>query len=172
MKNTFLKPIFVIALAMMTAFTITFSVVSGQVATEEQSPDSLNVPARPIVGVWRNTVTIRNCQTGNQIITFQSLLTFHEGGTMSEFGASVSPALRSPGHGVWQASNSFHPTFAFTFLRFNADGTYAGTQRVRSTLNLALDGNSFQATSTIEVLDVNDNVVGMPCATTMATRFE
>ncbi len=171
MKNTFLKPIFVIALAMMTAFTITFSVVSGQVATEEQSPDSLNVPARPIVGVWRNTITLRNCQTGAQIATFQGLLTFHEGGTMSEFGG-INPVLRSPGHGVWQASNSFHPTFAFIFLRFNADGTYAGTQIVRSTLNLALDGNSFQATSTIEVLDVNNNVVGMPCATTMATRFE
>ncbi len=124
-----------------------------------------------LVGVWRNTITLRNCQTGNQIATFQGLLTFHEGGTMSEFGG-INPVLRSPGHGVWQASNSFHPTFAFIFLRFNADGTYAGTQIIRSTLNLALDGNSFQATSTIEVLDVNNNVVGMPCATTMATRFE
>ncbi len=124
-----------------------------------------------LVGVWRNTITLRNCQTGNQIATFQGLLTFHEGGTMSEFGG-INPVLRSPGHGVWQASNPFHPTFAFTFLRFNADGTLAGTQRVRSTLNLALDGNSFQATSTVEVLDVNDNVVGMPCATTMATRFQ
>jgi len=171
MKNTFLKPIFVIALAMMTAFTITFSVVSGQATTEGQSTDSINVPARPIVGVWRNTITLRNCQTGNQIATFQGLLTFHEGGTMSEFGG-INPVLRSPGHGVWQASNPFHPTFAFTFLRFNADGTLAGTQRVRSILNLALDGNSFQATSTVEVLDVNDNVVGMLCVTTMATRFQ
>ena len=171
MKNTFLKPIFVIALAMMTAFTITFSIVSGQATTEGQSTDSINVPARPIVGVWRNTITLRNCQTGNQIATFQGLLTFHEGGTMSEFGG-INPVLRSPGHGVWQASNPFHPTFAFTFLRFNADGTLAGTQRVRSILNLALDGNSFQATSTVEVLDVNDNVVGMLCVTTMATRFQ
>ncbi len=124
-----------------------------------------------LVGVWRNTITLRNCQTGAQIATFQGLLTFHEGGTMSEFGG-INPVLRSPGHGVWQASNPFHPTFAFIFLRYNADGTLAGTQRVRSTLNLALDGNSFQATSTTEILDVNDNVIGMGCVTTMATRFQ
>ena len=172
MKNTFLKPIFVIALAMMTAFTITFSVVSGQGATDTQSSDSsLNAPDRTIVGVWRNTITLRNCQTGNQIATFQGLLTFHEGGTMSEFGG-INPVLRSPGHGVWQASNPFHPTFAFTFLRFNADGTFAGTQRVRSTVSLGLDGNAFQSTGMAEVLDVNDNVVGMSCAATMATRFQ
>ncbi len=124
-----------------------------------------------LVGVWRNTITLRNCQTGNQIATFQGLLTFHEGGTMSEFGG-INPVLRSPGHGVWQASNPFHPTFAFTFLRFNADGTFAGTQRVRSTVSLGLDGNAFQSTGMAEVLDVNDNVVGMSCAATMATRFQ
>jgi len=124
-----------------------------------------------LVGVWRNTITLRNCQTGNQIATFQGLLTFHEGGTMSEFGG-INPVLRSPGHGVWQASNPFHPTFAFTFLRFNADGTFAGTQRVRSTVSLGLDGNAFQSTGMAEVLDVNDNVVGVSCAATMATRFQ
>ena len=124
-----------------------------------------------LVGVWRNTITLRNCQTGNQIATFQGLLTFHEGGTMSEFGG-INPVLRSPGHGVWQASNPFHPTFAFTHLRFNADGTFAGTQRIRSTVSLGLDGNAFQSTATAEVLDVNDMVVGMVCVTTTARRFE
>jgi len=165
MKNKIMQTIVGTFLGLLMLIIGTQTLVFGQEnKTNGQQSSAL-------VGVWRNTITLRNCQTGNQIATFQGLLTFHEGGTMSEFGG-INPVLRSPGHGVWQASNPFHPTFAFTYLRFNADGTYAGTQRVRSTLNLALDGNSFQATSTIEVLDVNDNVVGMPCATTMATRFE
>ena len=171
MKNKFMQIVVGTFLGLLMLIIGTQTLVFGQKATDNQSPDSLNVPARTIVGVWRNTITIRNCMTGTQIATLQGLLTFHEGGTMSEFGG-INPVLRSPGHGVWQVSNPFHPTFAFTFLRFNADGTLAGTQRVRSALTFALDGNSFQGTSTIEVLDVNDNVVGMPCATTTATRFE
>jgi len=165
MKNRFMQTIVGTFLGLLMLIIGTQTLVFGQEnKTNGQQSSAL-------VGVWRNTITLRNCQTGNQIATFQGLLTFHEGGTMSEFGG-INPVLRSPGHGVWQASNPFHPTFAFTFLRFNADGTFAGTQRVRSTVSLGLDGNAFQSTGMAEVLDVNDNVVGMSCAATMATRFQ
>jgi len=165
MKNKLMQTIVGTFLGLLMLIIGTQTLVFGQEnKTNGQQSSAL-------VGVWRNTITLRNCQTGNQIATFQGLLTFHEGGTMSEFGG-INPVLRSPGHGVWQASNPFHPTFAFTFLRFNADGTFAGTQRVRSTVSLGLDGNAFQSTGMAEVLDVNDNVVGMSCAATMATRFE
>ncbi len=165
MKNKIMQTIVGTFLGLLMLIIGTQTLVFGQEnKTNGQQSSAL-------VGVWRNTITLRNCQTGNQIATFQGLLTFHEGGTMSEFGG-INPVLRSPGHGVWQASNPFHPTFAFTFLRFNADGTFAGTQRVRSTVSLGLDGNAFQSTGMAEVLDVNDNVVGMSCAATMATRFQ
>ena len=174
MKNTFLKPIFVIALAMTTAFTITFSVVSGQEATVKQSPDfSLNAPDRTIVGVWLTTVTQRNCQTGEPVSPpFQGLSTFNEGGTMAEFGAGSSPALRSPAHGIWQVSNPFHPTFAFTHFRFNADGTFAGRTVVRQTVSLAQSGNNYTTTGTVEIFAANGMLVGMGCATATATRFQ
>jgi len=165
MKNKLMQTIVGTFLGLLMLIIGTQTLVFGQEnKTNGQQSSAL-------VGVWRNTITLRNCQTGNQIATFQGLLTFHEGGTMSEFGG-INPVLRSPGHGVWQASNPFHPTFAFTYLRFNADGTFAGTQRVRSTVSLGLDGNAFQSTGMAEVLDVNDNVVGMSCAATMATRFQ
>ncbi len=174
MKNTFLKPIFVIALAMMTAFTITFSVVAGQEATDTQSPDfSLNAPDRTIVGVWQTTVTQRNCQTGEPVAPpFPGVSTFNEGGTMAEFAAGSSPALRSPGHGIWEASNPFHPTFAFTLLRFNADGTFAGRTVVRQTVRLAQSGNDYTTTGTVEIFAPNGMLVGMGCATATATRFQ
>ena len=165
MKNKLMQTIVGTFLGLLMLIIGTQTLVFGQEnKTNGQQSSAL-------VGVWRNTITLRNCQTGNQIATFQGLLTFHEGGTMSEFGG-INPVLRSPGHGVWQASNPFHPTFAFTYLRFNADGTFAGTQRVRSTVSLGLDGNAFQSTGMAEVLDVNNNVVGMSCAATMATRFQ
>ena len=45
--------------------------------------------------------------------------TFHEGGTMAEYGIGPgsSPALRSPGHGVWQRRHGWQVySFAFTLL--------------------------------------------------------
>ena len=172
MKNTFLKPIFVIALAMMTAFTITFSVVSGQGATDTQSSDSsLNAPDRTIVGVWQTTVTQRNCMTGDPTGSpGQGVSVFNEGGTMTE--SAGNPALRSPAYGIWEASNPFHPTFAFTLLRNNADGTFAGRTVVRSVASLAQSGNNYTTTTTVEIFAANGMLVGMGCATATATRFQ
>lgn len=173
MKNTFLKPIFVIALTILTAFTCTLSVVSGQEATSTQSADSLNAPDRTIVGVWQTTVTQRNCQTGEPVSPpNQGISTFNEGGTMAEFAAGMSPALRSPAHGIWEASNPFHPTFAFTLLRFNADGTFAGRTVVRQAVSLAQSGNDYTTSGTVEVFAPNGMLVGMGCATATATRFQ
>jgi len=171
MKNTFLKPIFVIALAMMMTFTITFSVVSGQEATDNQSADSPNAPDRTIVGVWQTTVTQRNCMTGEPVApSVQGVFTFNEGGTLAEFAGS-SP-LRSQGHGIWEASNPFHPTLAFTLLRFNAEGTFGGRTVVRLTVSLAQSGNNYTTTGTVEIFAPNGMLVGMGCATSTATRFQ
>ena len=60
---------------------------------------------RTIQGAWRTMVTGVDCQTGVPLGTpFPGLFTFNEGGTMSEYGIGPgsNPALRSPGHGVWQ----------------------------------------------------------------------
>src|SRR4029077_7723501 len=92
-----------IALAMTTALTMTSSVVYGHSDQDRRaSPDASE---RTIVGAWRTVVTPRNCQTGEQVApSFHGLTTFHAHGTMSEYGVGPgsSPALRSPGHGVWE----------------------------------------------------------------------
>jgi hypothetical protein len=120
-------------------------------------------------------VTPRNCQTGEPIVSLSGLFTFHQGGTMSEYGIGPgsSPALRSPGHGVWQREHGWREySFAFTFYRYNASGALLGTQRVTAALDLGARGDNFASRSTIEVLDVSDNVIGVGCATTLGTRFE
>ena len=81
---------------------------------------------RTIRGVWRTVVTPRNCQTGQRYPdSLQGLFTFNQGGTMSEYGIGPgsSPALRSPGHGVWQREHGWQDySFAFTYYRYNASG--------------------------------------------------
>lgn len=80
--------------------------------------------------------------------------------------------FRSPGHGVWQHTGGRDYTATFIFFRFNPDGTYAGSQKVTRNIEVGEDGNEFTATASVEILDVNDNVIATGCATETARRFE
>ena len=169
------KQTIVIALALITALTVTFSLGSGHNIRSKQSSDSLQTGKKTIVGAWRTVVTPRNCQTGEPLGSLRGLFTFNEGGTMSEYGIGPgsSPALRSPGHGVWQPEQGWQEySFAFTYYRYNASGVFIGSQKVTATLELGESGDEFTTSSSIQVLDATDNVVGTGCGTAVGTRFE
>ena len=106
---TLTKQGLVIAFAVISALTGTATIVSAQGTQNKQSASPSNVSARTIRGVWRTVVTPYNCQTGQPILTLSGLFTFNQGGTMSEYGIGPgsSPALRSPGHGVWQREHGW-----------------------------------------------------------------
>jgi len=165
----------VVPCALISALSITASIASAQDTQQQQSSAASTASERSIRGVWRTAVTPRNCQTGDAILTFSGQFTFNQGGTMSEYGIppGSSPALRSPGHGVWQREQGWQDySFAFTYYRYNASGLFLGSQRVRATLELAPSGDEFASRSLVETLDVNDAVIGTGCATAVGTRFE
>ena len=166
----------VIALAVITALTMTVFIVSGQNTQAKQSSASSNAREKTIAGVWRTVVTPRNCQTGVPVApSLRGLFTFNKGGTMSEWGvgAGSSPALRSPGHGVWQREHGWQDySFVFTFYRYDASGVFIGSQKVTGALQLGASGDEFTTSSVIEILDANDNLIGGACGTAAGTRFE
>jgi len=165
----------VIAFAVISALTGTGAIVSAHGMENAQSSATSNTRPRTIRGVWRTVVTPRNCQTGAPIVTLSGLFTFHQGGTMSEYGIGPgsSPALRSPGHGVWHRAQGWQEySIAFTFYRYDASGVFIGSQKVTAALELGSSGDDFASRSVIESLDVNDNLVGTGCATAVGTRFE
>ncbi len=171
MKNKFLKTISGAALAIFMLAMFAQIQVSAQVLE--------NIPleqSRGIVGAWRTAVTPRNCQTGLPVApVIRGLFTFNEGGTMAEYGIGPgqSPALRSPGHGVWEQRHGRHNySFRFMFYRYDASGVFIGSQKVTAALELGAGGDSFTTNSAIEVLDANDNLIGSGCATAAGTRFE
>jgi len=143
------KQRFGIALAIITALTMTASIVSGKAIQNTQS--SANASEKTIQGVWRTVVTLRNCQTGDPVApSFQGVFTFHEGGTMSEWGVGPgsSPALRSPGHGVWRRAHGWEDyEFTFFHYRYNASGVLLGSQRIRATVQLGASGDEITTTS-------------------------
>jgi hypothetical protein len=130
---------------------------------------------RTLQGAWRTRITGVDCQTGVPLGSFPGLFTFNAGGTLSEYGAGPgsSPALRSPGHGVWQREQGWQNySYAFTFYRYDASGVFIGSQKVTSSLELGASGDEFVSRSVVTVLDANDNVIVTRCATAAGTRFE
>jgi hypothetical protein len=123
-------------------------------------------------GTWQPQVTVRNCQTGAVIFTFQGLTTFLRGGEMLETANATSPALRSPGHGFWRGNNGQGYTFAFMFFRFNPDGTYAGIQKVRGTIKLGNNPDESTGTAFIEIFNPAGALIATACVATTARRFE
>lgn len=163
----------VVTFALISTLTLAASVVSAQNAQGQASTSSRG-DAGAIRGVWRTVITARNCQTDEPLVSFAGLFTFNDGGTMSEFGISPgsSPALRSPGHGLWQREHGWQDySLVFTYYRYSANGAFLGSQKVTAALELLAGGEEFATRSVIEVLDVNGNVIGTGCATAAGTRF-
>jgi hypothetical protein len=168
------KSTLVIAFAVISALTITAPIGLAQAVQNKLSSTS-TANLRTIEGVWRTIVTPRNCQTGQAVASLRGLFTFNEGGTMSEYGIGPgsSPALRSPGHGVWRREHGWQEySLAFTYYRYDASGVFIGSQKVTAALELGASTDEFASRSVIEIFDVNDNLIGVGCATAAGTRFE
>ena len=171
----FKKQTLVLALAVITAaLTITVSIISSHSIPNKHSSALSDDHERTIIGVWRMALTTVNCQTGDVVRTIPGLWTFHEGGTMSEFSSApgLSPAMRGSGHGVWQREPGWQDySLTFIFYRYDASGVFTGSQRAKIALKLGASGDEFTATSAIEGLDANGNVIFTACGTPTGTRF-
>jgi hypothetical protein len=180
MKNTFLKTTGAAMLAILLLAIFTHMTASAQDVINEATGDGQTLEKssarsennRRLVGSWNHTGTRLNCTTGAALGTFSAMFTFNRGGTFWESGTQISPALRSPSHGVWSYESRRSYNTAFQFFRFNTDGTLAGRQIVKQQVELSADGNSYTATATAQVLDVNGNVLTNNCAAGTGTRFE
>jgi hypothetical protein len=138
---------------------------------------SSHAAKRTIEGAWRTVITLLNCQNGAPVgvAPFPGLFTFHDGGTMAEFGIGPgsSPALRSPGHGVWEREHGWQDySFTFIYYRYDSSGGFIGSQKVTAELELAASGDSFVTKSVVEILGVNNNLIATACASAAGTRFE
>jgi hypothetical protein len=141
--------------------------VSGQ--SDEGHERGRHIPS--LVGVWVTQVTRRNCETGEPIgATSQIQVTFAKGGTLLEtIGPSV---LRTQGNGIWKREHGRNEySFAQRFMRFDSAGSFVGSGVVRAALTLDETGDHYTSTATNDVLDVNGNVIGSGCATSVSTRF-
>jgi hypothetical protein len=89
-----------------------------------------------------------------QLPGFQSLLTFHEGGTLTEVSSELGLGLRGLGHGGWTRSGQDY-TATFQVWVFNPDtGVAEGRIQVRAAIRIDknnvmtadIDSGPFEAT--------------------------
>ena len=130
--------------------------------------------ARSVEGAWDVTVTIRNCADGVEIRSFPRLNTFMQGGTMQETaagGTAAQPALRTPGHGIWEPVDGRSFRYTIKFLRLNADGSPAGFVRETRAVEVSPMGSEYSATGTAFIHLPNGTIVGPICATEAGTKI-
>lgn len=172
MKNTFLKSIVGMTLAMLllTGGTNVSAFAQDDERSNQIQTDQAQGHNRTLVGVWINQVTIRNCDTGAPLGSFQTQTTFAKGGTYLE---TVAPSIfRSYGNGLWKRIHGWNQySLTQRFMRYDATGTFIGSGVVRAAITLDETGDNYTSTATNDFLDPNGNVIASGCATTVATRF-
>jgi hypothetical protein len=125
-----------------------------------------------IEGTWRVQLTVRNCQTGEPLRSFPALFIFGPGGTLSYTTAGQSPAVFTPGVGVWGHTNgNTYSAVAEAFV-FSPAGALIQTHRLTRAIELSSDANEFTDTVALEIFDTNRNLIATGCATSAGRRFE
>ena len=113
----------------------------------------VEAPADPIVGSWMVTVN----RPGFPLI--KSLQTYTKGHGLLE-NANVRDTVRSPAQGAWKRDGDRRYAATMIFFRYDPNnGAYLGTVKLRRTIELAPDGQSFTAVSVGELRDPEGNLL-------------
>jgi len=143
-------------------------------------------------GAWAVQVTLRDCATNAALgAPFNSLVSFHDGGTLSESAGSLAFAAgqRSQGHGTWTREDGHTFLQRMTALilfdtpanlpgtpGFNpalpvSPGFFAGWQTVTHTLTLT-DGDHASSAGTNAFYKSDGTLYRTGCSTATAQRLE
>lgn len=133
-------------------------------------------------GTWGVLVTLRDCATTAPLgPPFNSLVTFAEGGTLSESpgGVAYAPGQRSSGHGGWahQGGLTFSQRIVALILfttpaNFPASpGFQAGWQIINHTVTLS-DADHFTSAGGSQLFDLNRQPYRTGCSTAVGERFK
>jgi hypothetical protein len=130
-------------------------------------------PENKLVGTWRVQVTPVNSVSGVKLPTFQSLLSFAAGGTLTETTSNpmFQPGQRSIGLGIWTDSGSkTYQAVSEAYIQFStpklpgaspsnppAPGFIRGTQRITQTIQV--NGDQFSADAVVQFFDETGNEV-------------
>ena len=149
-----------------------------------------NDPHDGPVGTWLVQVTVRDCTTNAPLgPSFNSLVTLHDGGTISESTGTFPPGQRSDGHGIWTQRTrrtiaqrmvalinfdtpaNLPGTPGFDPSRPVSPGFFAGWQTVTHTIRL-VDADHITSAGTNAFYKTTGELYRSGCSTAAGQRFE
>jgi len=161
-------------LALFSVLAGTMALTTGRVAISgdasgQQSPNS---QAKQIQGAWVLHVSAHDCQSGAPAATFQSVVTFAQGGTLTNITTGGSPALRTTGLGTWERAGAHEFTAVTMVFLFSPAGVWTATQRLTNTFEIGIDPDELTGTTEANFFDTNGNLTATVCATVVGHRLE
>ena len=161
-------------LALFSVLAGTMALATGPVATagQEAGQKSSNSQAKEIQGAWVLHVSAYDCQSGAPEATFQSVVTFAQGGTLTSVTTGGSPALRTTGVGTWEKAGGHEFTAVTMAFLFSPAGIWTATQRLTNTFELGIDPDELTGTTEASFFDTNGRLFRTVCATVVGRRLE
>jgi hypothetical protein len=130
--------------------------------------------AASLQGTWVVKIELHNCQTGAPIGNqFQSLLSFAQGGTLTETTSNPMffPAERGPGHGAWH-QNSDGTYFARSIALISLNGELVKTQVITQRIKLLANGQNFSSNAKVYFYDPSGALLMKGCAMAIGFHFD
>jgi hypothetical protein len=126
---------------------------------------------RGLEGAWRLQLTVRDCNTGQELRTFPAVFTFAKGGTASVITAGQLPSLATTGLGAWRHTRGHNYSAVTDAFVFSPAGVWIQTHRLTRAIEVSMDGDAFTDTVALQILDPNGNLIVTGCATSVASRL-
>lgn len=124
-----------------------------------------------LAGTWDAIVTIRNCATGNAILSFLSTANFNQGGTYSGITSGASPTARTSERGIWKHVTGNLYRFRFKAYLYDPAGVAIAFQVVTHDVELASDNFNYTSAGVSEVFAMNGTPINSGCSTAVGTRM-
>ena len=148
-----------------------FAVATVSISAQDFAQSKEMLAGGRLDGSWNVRVTIRNCQTGDPIRSFDSVTQFMQGGTLIDSTSGIPQALKTPGEGIWEHTVGPDYRFRFKSFSFDAAGNYTGYTIIQHTATLTADGSAYESAGTSEIYNPNGILVATGCSTTTASRL-
>ena len=137
-------------------------------------------PERSLEGAWIVKITPRTaCEGGDPVpaFAFESLITFHQGGTTSmsiKGNTNIATLVRTPFHGLWRKEHGWN-TYKFKVMHIRslaATMEFRGLQETGGTVTLSESGDEFTTDGYTLGYSV-DGVPGPPnCSNSAGVRLK
>lgn len=152
---------------------LAFAGVMGMASTHSAMGQS-DRGARALEGTWLVQVSQQDCNSGEPVgRPFQSLLTFAQGGTMTETTSNPAffPAVRTAGHGVWKhAGRQTYKASTTAFITLN--GALARIQTINQTIEVLTEDSLRTTEASVTFYRPDGTVLASGCAAATGQRIE